>query len=348
MTKLIKAADLDPVFSCFKNDKERIKYMAKHYANMPIAEAFKVFYNETSITDTSKSVNVITKIELGQCYWGTVNTISKDGITFTIPGIKEDIVSKENFSDCMDNIKNYLLNKNNMLRFEVREKRNNTYYVSVINAYYNLWLNNVEKAIKKFEPINVHIDSLTKGGYICHTTITPIQELTGKNYTSLVFIPGSNIVLNIERNFDRWLDQDVQIIPQKFTQFKQPGCPIENSLIGSRKLILQRKGNQNLYEIYLRSQLLEKNGKGNEEKFEGTVTGIINSNGKTGIFVELNDLYITGLMPIDSTELLDYRPGDQIKVSIAEFEVQEGKQPFVLDKNDTVTYTNTRCIFKLA
>ena len=91
MTKLIKAADLDPVFSCFKNDKERIKYMAKHYSNMPIAEAFKVFYNETSITDTSKSVNVITKIELGQCYWGTVNTISKDGITFTIPGIKEDI-----------------------------------------------------------------------------------------------------------------------------------------------------------------------------------------------------------------------------------------------------------------
>ena len=348
MSNLIKAKDLDPVFPCFKSDKERIKYMAKHYKNMPIAEAFKVFYDEKSITDTSKSVNVITKIELGECYWGTVTSISKEGIVFSIPGIKEDIVSKENFSDCMDNIKNYLLNKNNMLRFEVREKRHNTFYVSVVNAYYKLWLNNIEKAIKKLEPIDVHIDSLTKGGYICHTTITPIQELTGKNYTSLVFIPGSNIVLNIERNFDRWIGEDVQIIPQKFTQFKQPGSPAENSLIGSRKLVLQRKGNKNLYDIYLRAQLLEKNGKGNAEKFEGTVTGIINSNDKTGIFVELNGQYITGLMPIDATELLDYKPGDQITVSIAEFEVQEGKQPFVTDKGDNVIYSNTRCIFKLA
>lgn len=346
---LITAKDLDDVFSCFKSDKERIKYMSVKYKNMSISEAFKKFYNVPEITETNPKQNIITKIELGQCYWGNVETISKDGIVFRIPGVKEEIVSKENFSDCMDSIKNYLLNKNNMLRFEVREKRHNTYYVSVLNAYYKLWLNSVERSIKKQEPIDVHVDSLTKGGYICHTTITPIKELTGKNYTSLVFIPGSNIVLNIERDFNRWLDTDVQIIPQKFAQFKQPGSPIENSLIGSRKLVLQQKGNQNLYDIYLKSQLLELNSKDsfNRMTFDGTVTGIINSNGKTGIFVELNDLYITGLMPIDSTELLDYKPGDQIKVAVNQFEVQEGKEPFVL-KNNQVVYANTRCIFELA
>ena len=142
---------------------------------MTIAESFAKFYGLQLDGTSNKEVNTTTIIECGQCYWGTVSSISKSGITFNIAGVKEELVSKENFSDCMDNIKNYLLNKNNMLRFEVREKRNNTYYVSVINAYYNLWLNNIEKAIKKFEPINVHIDSLTKGGYICHTTITPIQ-----------------------------------------------------------------------------------------------------------------------------------------------------------------------------
>ena len=82
--------------------------------------------------------------------------------------------------------------------------------------------------------------------------------------------------------------------------------------------------------------------------YEGTVTGIINSNKKTGIFVELNGLYITGLMPIDSSELLDFKPGDQIKVKVKEFEVQEGKEPFVLNKSNKVTFANTRCVFELA
>ena len=69
---------------------------------------------------------------------------------------------------------------------------------------------------------------------------------------------------------------------------------------------------------------------------------------KTGIFVELNDKYITGLMPIDSMDLLDYKPGDQIKVQVKEFEIQEGKEPFVLNKRGQVTNCNTRCVFEIA
>jgi molybdopterin-binding protein len=87
---------------------------------------------------------------------------------------------------------------------------------------------------------------------------------------------------------------------------------------------------------------------GKKEVFDGTVTGIINSATKTGIFVELNDKYITGLMPIDAMDLLDYKPGDQIKVSVKEFEIQEGKEPFVLNKSNKVTFVNTRCVFELA
>ena len=82
--------------------------------------------------------------------------------------------------------------------------------------------------------------------------------------------------------------------------------------------------------------------------FDGTVTGIINSATKTGIFVELNGKYITGLMPIDAMDLLDYKPGDQIKVSVKEFEVQEGKEPFILNKRNQVVASNTRCVFQLA
>ena len=74
--------------------------------------------------------------------------------------------------------------------FEVREKRNGKYYVSVINAYYKIWQQLIERCIASETPINVHIDDLVRGGYLCHTNIWPITELTGKNYTSSVFIPG--------------------------------------------------------------------------------------------------------------------------------------------------------------
>jgi ribosomal protein S1 len=239
------------------------------------------------------------------------------------------------------------MENDNKLLFEVREKQRGVYIVSVINAYYRAWVNTIEKAIAQEDGIKVHIDELVKGGYLCHTVIQPLKDLTGKNYTSSVFIPGSNIVLNIEHDFERWIGQDVQIIPQKFAKFSQVGMPVENSIIGSRKLVLQITGNHNLYDIYNRNKLIESvNGK--KEVFDGTVTGIINSATKTGIFVELNGKYITGLMPIDAMDLLDYKPGDQIKVSVKEFEVQEGKEPFILNKRNQVVASNTRCVFQLA
>ena len=82
--------------------------------------------------------------------------------------------------------------------------------------------------------------------------------------------------------------------------------------------------------------------------YEGTVTGIINSNKKTGIFVELNGKYITGLMPIDVTDLLDYKPGDPVNVRINEFEIQEGRDPFVLNKKNQIIKCNVRPVFELA
>ena len=348
--RLLTAKDFEDVFSGFTSERERLAYMKKAYKNMSIADSFAKFYGLELDGSSNKEVNNTTVIECGQCYWGTVNSISKTGITFLIPGVKEELVSKENFSDCMDYVETYLLNHDNRLRFEVREKKHGVYYVSVINGYYKLWQELMEKAAKKLEPIDVHIDALTRGGYLCHTVISTLKELTGKDYTSSVFIPGSNIVLNIERDFERWIGQDVQIIPQKLVKFRNVGDQVENSLIGSRKLVLQRLGNQNLYDIYNRAKLLTLNADSdqNKEVFDGTVTGIINSNKKTGIFVELNGMYITGLMPIDSSELLDFKPGDQIKVKVKEFEVQEDKEPFVLNKNNKVTYANTRCVFELA
>lgn len=347
--KLLVSADIADG-TMFASEKERIKYMSNNYSNMSIGGAFKKFYEiESDVADTN-NVNEIPEIVLGNCYIAEVKEISKHGIVFDMPGVKDEIICKENFTGCFDSIQNYLLTHDNKLIFEVRSYERGQYNVSVLNGMYKLWRHGIEDAIYKKSAIEVHIDSLTRGGYLCHTSITTLNELTGRDYTHSVFIPGSAIVLNIENDFERWIDEDVYIIPQKFVEFhtnRREGV-VENSLVGSRKMLLQMQGNINLYEIYNR-YLLTKNEqfKAEPESLKGHVTGIINSGKKTGVFVELDGMYITGLMPIDKMDLMNFKPGDEVTVYPAEFEIKEGCEPFVTNKKGDIIRCNTRVVFGL-
>ncbi len=351
---LVTAETLNDPFECpFRNDKERFRYMKENYGHMSIAEQFATFYGEKCSDSLckNKSLNNPVTLAVGMTYTGVVQEISKNGITFTVPGAKEEIISKENFSDCMDAVSNYLLNHNNELLFTVMEKRDGRFYVSVLAGYYNSWQRQIERAIEQRAAIQVHIDSLIRGGYMCHTDIWTISELTGKTYTLPVFIPGSNIVLNVENDFERWVGQDVEAVPQRFTQYRQFGRPAETSLMASRKLGLKIIGMKNMYDIYNRAQLLKKLN-GDKEcdpaVFDGVVTGIINSNMKRGVFIELPDKYITGLMPVSAGNLLNYKPGDSVKVYIKEFECIEGKDPFYIDKRSIIRACNIRPVFAKA
>ena len=55
-------------------------------------------------------------------------------------------------------------------------------------------------------------------------------------------------------------------------------------------------------------------------KFEGVVTGIINSSQKCGVFVEVPELEITGMVNISADRLSEYHPGDNIEISIEGFD----------------------------
>jgi ribosomal protein S1 len=283
-----------------------------------------------------------------------VKEITKRHILFDFPGCKDEIECKEDFSDCVDNVLMYCREHDNKLLFKVNSKSNGKFTVSVLDAYYQKWITQMNANIRNERPILVHIDYNIKGGYACHTHITTLLELTGREYTHFVFIPGSLIVLNIEHNFDRWIGQDVAIIPQNFSKYfvqKAGGMgETENSLVGSRKRVLELQGMMNLEKIYNNYQLLNKTNS-KPEVFAGTVTGIIRSNKKMGVFIELNDMYITGLMPVASAEdLVDYKVGDSIDVCIKEFEVQEGKEPFIYDKNNSSRLLKACCrpVFKRA
>ncbi len=341
--------EADVLEAPFTTDKERINYMKKVYGNMNIAECFSKFYgiDVDEKLKNSRALNTFTTIELGKTYLCTVKEINSRHIIFYMPGCKEELECKENFSDCLDNINEYLSQHDNKLLFEVREKKQGRYIVSVIEAYYKKWQKDINDSIKYERPVIVHIDSLVKGGYVCHTTITTLQELTGRTYTHSVFIPGSHIVLNIEHDFDKWIGQDEPIIPQKFVEYHRNMVTgqVENSLVGSRKRVLQMIGSSKLDLLYQKHQLVEKTNS-QLPSYEGTVTGIIRSAKKMGVFVELNGMYITGLMPVDSPEdLLDYKVGNTVNVKVNKFEIQDGKEPFIYNRKGVVIHSNCRPVF---
>lgn len=364
-TKLVTNADIEQdIFAGFKNDRERLKYMKKSsYGKMDLINSFAAFYGYAVPENSNSSVkyaNKVVHIEVGKIYTGTVKEFTKRYISFDIPAIpgqKNEIISKENFTDCRHAVENYLLTHNNQMMFEVIDFVDGKYIVSILNAYYKKWMEHINRSSNGTESIDVHIDSMIRGvnggGYLCHTVIEPLKQITGKTYTSAVFIPGSHIVLNIERNFERWIGKDVSIIPQKFVDFvdvnnNQYNKVVEKSLVGSRKKVLQLMGNQHLYDIFN----LHKLGESNNATFikptyVGTVTGPINSTKKCGIFVELDDNYITGMLPVDAADLLNYRPGDKVEVSIKEFEMHPYKEPFVI-KNNKIVECNVRLVFESA
>ena len=353
--KLITFNDFaDDIFSGFKNDRERLKYMkSSGYGKIGIAKSFSIWYGLELNPEVkqSQSINRVVTINVGETYLGEVKEFTKQGIVFSIPGVKEELICKENLTGCEDSIQNYLLTHDNKLLFEVRERKEGRYYVSIINAYYKHWMNNINKAIQNENGIEVHIDELVRGGYVCHTSIDTLNTLTGRNYTHSVFIPGSHIVLNIERDFERWIGETVTIVPQKFVEFRKDmrTGEVENSLVGSRKRVLQISGMQYMYDIYQKFLLSQKEDANvTMDSFDGTVTGIINSSNKTGIFIELDNMFITGLAPIDAVDLLDYKPGDNVKVKIKEFEIQEGKEPFVFNKKNRLVKCNIRPVFEIA
>ena len=86
----------DILNSMFTNDKDRIKFNSRAFATMSIAKAFAKTYGIELSEDTKKdkAMNTVTSIEVGQLYLGEVKEFDKNVLTFTIPGVNEELICK--------------------------------------------------------------------------------------------------------------------------------------------------------------------------------------------------------------------------------------------------------------
>jgi hypothetical protein len=138
----------------------------------------------------------------------------------------------------------------------------------------------------------------------------------------------------------------------------KPNDPSQMSLICSAKEYLKFLGDINIISMF--NNWCEDNEQWksiSQQRYTGKVTGIINSSKKCGVFVEITELSLTGMIPMKPEDLVNYKPQDSIDVMIDRFDEDtyydpisqqvRHNLPYVIE-NDVLKEVNVKLILKQA
>lgn len=313
---VMPVSSLDYPWPDFKNDKERIKYYAKLAKTHSIAELMCGIKDEKFVEPQLPITPII-----GNYYKAL---LTKSGNKLSIEGIsaKEQIVCKNNFNRYQQmNIEKYPVD----VKVVSIDKVHQTVYVDILQAMFETWIDKIVKDksvqynVKNPQIVRVHNLRLSNGGFIGKAEVPSISQMIGEPYFIDAFIPGSQIVLNIEDDFTRWEGKTVDTFIAGYSI--KPGTVNQMSLICSRKALLNFSGNLTKIELY--NDYCDDGKKWEtftKSTFTGIVTGVINSSKKCGVFVELPTFNITGMVNLEPERLVDFKAGEQINVRITDFE----------------------------
>jgi ribosomal protein S1 len=193
----------------------------------------------------------------------------------------------------------------------------------VVNDFLNPIIRNknVQKIIGNPQSVRVKNLQLTKGGFTGKAVLPTVSKFVGEEYTVDVFIPGSQIVLNITDNFEQFIGKEVDAFIINY--MTKPGSNAL-SLVASAKELIKFRGECKLIEMFKswceEGQLWKDT---ENSTFDGRVTGVINSSKKCGVFVELPSLNMTGLVPVEASELVNYKADSLVKVKITGFDEEK-------------------------
>jgi len=300
----------------FKTEKERIRAYSKRYANVPISEAMCGIKEETINIPQLPVTPVVNGIYKAR--------ITKHGDYVSVHGLsaKEQVI-------CRNNLKRYTNMEMTDREIDVKvvaiDKLRQTITIDVLQPLFENWINSImedktiQYNVKAPKVVSVSNLRLGNGGFVGKAEIQAISEFIGEPYYVDAFIPGSQIVLNIESDFNRWNGATVDTFVAGYTT--RPDSVNQMSLICSRKALLNFSGNLTKIELYGDYCTQGKKWKSfTKSSFIGTVTGVINSSKKCGVFVELPLFNITGMINMEPERLVEFKAGDEISVRITDFE----------------------------
>lgn len=349
-----QVSTLDFEWPEFTKERDRIHANTERNKDKPIPEIFgvKVAVNKVSSYDTLRELKVGDFIDV------VVQNITDDNVVFETVTTKQIVQSSVN-------LKKYLKLRF-MTPFEakavVTKADRETAYIDILKPIYEKWLTNTleeptnQRSMSDPKIVRVNNLQLTRGGFVGQAVIPAVSEYVGQDYTVDAFIPGSQIVLNIEDNFEKWNGQSVDTFVTNY--MSKPGKKNEMSLVCSRKEVLKFIGDKNIMNMF--NNYCEDNAVRKEQNntvYDGVVTGIINSSKKCGVFVEVPVLSITGMVEMDADQLVNYKPQDKLKVKIGGFEENtyydnisgqvRHDAPYEIE-NDVLKECNIKPILKLA
>lgn len=345
----------------YKTDKERIKALSRKYKNVSINEAFEQEYGIKSLVTEmviERSNLVPVEPRVGDIIDVSIVSIDKSKVVFDTLNLKNEMVSKVNLYK-YDFFKQFT--PNGPVKVLVSSVDKHKVVVDPITPLIEDWMNEyighkeLCKIIGKPKTVKVKNLRLTRGGFLGEVSIKSVENFIHEDYDVPAFIPGSQIVLNIAENFEDYVGKDVDAFVVNYLK-----NPVTNdfSLICSSKEYYKFLGECNMIEIF--NAWCEENDYWKQiesTEFDGKVTGIINSSKKCGIFVEIPELNITGLVSAKPYELVNFKPHTDIKVKIKGFDEEtffnqtmrqvQHVEPYIIE-NGVLMKCNLKPILTLA
>ena len=347
-------------WDAFTNDKQRIKDASIAFKNETIVEAFAEMYGLTKVYGSADNVEHLMSITCKELKPGDVVelrivAITKKGVVFEQDAYKETIVSTVNLYQ-YPNFKKFI--PKDPIKVKVMSKDHNKTYVDPLQPMVDEFIEhingliNIQANVKN--PITTRVTGLQhmRAGYIGNIRIDNVSDFCGKDVYMQAFIPGSQITLNIESDFEKWDGQDVDTFVTNLAV--KPGTT-NVTIACSVKEYLRFLGDLNIIKMF--KDYCEDNKAWKEQLkvvYDGNITGVCRTQNKTGVFVEIPSIGVTGMVPVQKEELTGYHPGP-CKVRIADFNelVRYNKdagqmqhvEPYKIE-NDILRKVNVKCILE--
>lgn len=312
----------DPLESPFKTEAARIKAYTKMFAGSTIAEAFTKAYGIEGLNPEIGD-ELPTQLSIGSVVKVSIQAITKKGIVFN-SGVYKDTFITRNNPGLFEQYMRTDYNPGDTFMAKVVDITPAGVVIDIIGQMVDdfiapranePWKQN---QLTGYEPVTVRNLKLVRGGYLGKAVIPNVSRFVGHEMTVNAFIPGSQIVLNATDNFEQFEGADVQAF---ITAWSPNPRGTDMTLICSVKNNLKHLGNLRLMSLHsLWCDADEKWASFAQEVHTGQITGVINSSKKCGVFVELPDYHITGMVKCKPEELVNYKAGDKIKVHFTDFD----------------------------
>lgn len=298
----------------FSSDKERIKYNSEKFKNCSIAEAFGL---EARPFDEEKF-----DYKSNDTIYLKIKEITKKTVIFDQGNIKDTIICNVNLYK-YQKLRNFI--PSNPIPCKIISVFGGKIIVDPFAAMIDEFIENkcsnieLQKNVKLPKPVTVHNLRLTHGGYIGGIVIPAISDLVGENVYFEAFIPGSQIVQNIEYDFSKWEGQSVTAFITNYIDKPNSQSKI---FVCSVKEWINFQGQLNLISMF--KHYCEDTPEWKEivssKQWEGIITGICNSSKKCGVFIEIPSLKITGMVPCERDIINTFAKNTKVNVMITDFD----------------------------